>query len=584
LPKRPRCFALRSKATGAGCGINSPPAVLIRFCECKTNQRGLIKMRRIISFLLLLIIYSAITPLRGLSEAKGPEAKKDKYYGGSLVWGVCYKPTIINPIFTTQSVSASLESLIFNSLIRWNAQGEIEPDLAESWGISEDGLVYTFHLRKGIRFHDGVECTAFDVKFTFDKFIDQQLNSPFRASFQLVKEFSTPDRYTFQILLTKASSSFIYRLIKEIVPEHLFEKSDIRNSPFNFHPVGTGPFRFKEWTKDDQIILEYNPDYYEGRPYLDKIIVKTYADSRELWTALMRQEVDLSLFIERQDYEILKNDPAFKTYALPVDGYYAMVYNLDDPILRDKRVRQAIAYGIDRKSLIEGIGSGYGMECFSPFYPGSEGFNPQVKAIEFNPDKAIALLSEAGWQDENKDGVLERNKKDLEIRMLVDERDEVYRKLAMLIRQELQVIGIKLTVLLYNDDSALTEEFLRKNKPQAQLKLLLAGINPDQEEEVWSSQAFGRFNNVWGYKNEQVKRYFVLGKTTTDKRKRKWIYQEIHRFIYEDQPVCFLYFPSWFHAVSSKFENTDEFFSLSMSFYSMKKWYVYQKIDKKERR
>ncbi len=538
-------------------------------------------MLRIIFFLFWAIIYSTLTPLSGFSESKGPQVKSDKYYGGSLVWGVCYKPTIINPFFTTQSVSMSLESLIFNNLIRWNVQGNIEPDLAESWDISEDGLVYTFHLRKGICFHDGVECTAFDVKFTFDKLIDPQLNSPFRVSFQLVKELKAVDKYTFQVVLTKPSPSFIYRLIREIVPKHIFEKSDIKNSPFNFHPIGTGPFRFKEWTKDDQIILEYNPDYYEGRPYLDKIIVKTYPDSRELWVALMRQEVDLSLFLERQDYEVLKKDSAFKNYAFPIDGYYAIVYNLNDPILADKRVRQAIAYAIDRKSLIEGIGFGYGMECSGPFYPGSEGFNPQVRAIEFNPDKAIALLSEAGWEDADKDGVLEKNGQDLEIRMLVDERDEVYRRMAMLIRQEFQVIGIKLRVQLYNDDSVLTEEFLQKNKPQAQLKLLLAGILPDQQEEVWSSKVFGRDYNIWEYKNDEVKRYFVLGKTTNDKKKREWIYQEIHRFIYEDQPVCFLYFPFFFHAVSSKFENTDGLFSSSMPFHSMKKWYLYQAIDQK---
>ncbi len=539
-------------------------------------------MRRIISFLFLAIIYSTITPLRGLSESKGPEVKRDKYYGGSLVWGVCYKPSIINPIFTTQSVSASLESLIFNCLIRLNAQGLIEPDLAQSWDISEDGLVYTFHLRKGIRFHDGVECTAFDVKFTFDKFIDPQLNSPFRSVFQLIKDYKASDKYTFQVILSKPSSFFIYRLIKEIIPEHIFEKSDIRNSSFNFYPLGTGPFRFKEWTKENQITLEYNPDYYEGRPYLDKIKVKTFADSRGLWTALMRQEVDLSLFIERQDYEILKNDPAFTSYAFPMDSYFAIVYNLDDSILADKRVRQAIAYGIDRKNLIKEVGFGYGMECFGPFYPGSEGFNPQVRAVEFNPDKAITLLSEAGWEDANKDGVLEKNRKDLEIKMLVDERDEVYRRLVMLIRQELQSIGIKLTVQLYNDDSALTEEFLRKNKPQAQLKLLLAGIVPDQQEEVWSSKVFGRDYNIWEYKNDEVKRYFVSGKTAKDKKKREWIYQEIHRFIYEDQPVCFLYFPFCFHAVSSKFGSVDKFFNLSMPIHTMKEWYFKQKLSGKK--
>jgi len=536
------------------------------------------RMCKIVLSLFLITFSPAILLLQAASD-------KDKPYGGTLVWGVSYKPTIINPILTTQSVSASLESLIFNALIRWNSNGNIEPDLAQKWDISADGLVYTFYLRKGVRFHDGVECTTRDVKFTFDKFIDPQVDSPFRSFFNLVKEFKVIDSYTFQIVLTKPFPSFIYRLIRYIIPKHLLKDANLQNAPFNFKPIGTGPFRFKEWRKDNQIVLEYNPDYYEGRPYLDKIMVKTYADSRELWTALMRQEVDLALFIEREDYEIIKNDSAFKTYAFPVDGYYSIVYNLDDPILADKRVRQAIAYGIDRKSLIEKIGFGYGLECNGPFYPGSIGFNAQVQAMEFNPDKAIALLSEAGWNDVDRDGILEKEGEKLEIRMLVDKRSDVYRRMAMLLRQQLSEIGIKLMVQLYNDENELTEEFLQQNKSQAQLKLLLAGIAPDQIEADWSSQGAERVANLWVYRNPEVERYFALGKTTQDTKKREWIYQEIHRFIYVDQPVCFLYFPFHFHVVSSKFENVDDFFNLSMPFHTMKEWFINEKFpDKNERR
>ena len=243
-------------------------------------------MRPVIAIILSMMLSAAVL------EAK--EVSQDKpRYGGTLVWGVAYKPTIINPILTTQSVSASLQDLIFNQLIRLNAKGEIEPDLAQSWEISDDGLIYTFHLRKGVKFHDGVECTAEDVKFTFDKIIDPQINSPFRPPFQLVKEFKAIDKYTFEVVLNKPSTPFIYNLIRPIAPKHLLENRDLKNTAFNFQPIGTGPFKFKSWSKDDQIILEYNPDYYEGRPYLDRIIVKTYSDSRQLWSALMRQEVDL---------------------------------------------------------------------------------------------------------------------------------------------------------------------------------------------------------------------------------------------------------------------------------------------------
>lgn len=532
-------------------------------------------MRKIILSVFIILFANIIMLTQSLAKPK-----QSKPYGGTLIWGVCYKPSIINPLFTTQSVSAPLQALIFNELIRWNAKGEIEPDLAERWDISQDGLVYTFYLRRGVKFHDGVECTAEDVKFTFDKIIDPKITSPFCSFFKIVKDFKTPDKYTFQVILNKPSPSFIYRLIRPIAPKHLLENADFKNASFNFHPIGTGPFRFKEWGKDNRLTLEYNLDYYEGRPYLDKIIVETYPDSQALWSGLMRGEVDLSLFIERENYEIIKNDPAFKTYAFPADYYYAIVYNLDDAILADKKIREAIAYGIDRKNLIEKIGFGYGEECNGPFYPDSIGFNPQVEPMEFNPDKALELLAGAGWKDLNRDGILEKDGQDLEIRMLVDERNDTYQQMARLIRQQLQAIGIKLTVQLYNDDSALTEEFLKQNKSQAQLKLLLAGIEPDSVGLNWLSTESERAHNLWRYRNSEVERYFALGKINQEEKKRRWIYQEIHRFIYEDQPVCFLYFPFCFHAVSAKFGNVEKFFNLTMPCYTIREWFIKEDVKK----
>jgi len=502
-------------------------------------------------------------------------SKPSKPYGGTLIWGTRNQPTIINPILTTYSVSASLEELIFNRLVRINSKGEIESGLAKSWDISEDGLVYTFYLREGVKFHDGIECTAFDVKFTYDKIMDPEVNSPFRTSFEQVKDFKAIDKYTFQITLSKPSSSFIYRLIREIAPIHILEKTDLKSCFFNFHPIGTGPFKFKEWTKDNQIILEYNPDYYEGRPYLDKIIVKTYPDSQELWGALMRGEVDYAEFIEKEDYEIAKKDPSFKTYTIPADCYYGLLYNLDDPVLADKKVREAIAYGVDRKSLIERVVGGYGLECSGPFYPDSLGFNPEVKPFEYNPEKSKELLAEVGWQDKDNDGILEKEGENLEIRVLVDARSEIYKRIAMILRQQLQEIGIKIKVVLYNDDNMLTDEkFLRQNEPQAQLKLFLASLDPDQEAEDWNSKEPKRPDKLWTYKNKKVDRLFESGKITYNKEERQQIYQRIHQLIYEDQPACFLYFRFDFHALSRKFENMDKFFTVNMPYYMMKDWHL----------
>ena len=503
-------------------------------------------------------------------------AESSKPYGGTLIWGTRNKPTIISPILSTYSVSVSLEELIFNRLVKINSKGEIEPDLAKSWDISEDGLVYTFSLRKGVKFHDGIECTADDVRFTYDKILDPEVNSPFKSSLELINEFKVIDKFTFQVILKKPSTSFIYRLMREIAPRHILENADLKNCSFNFHPIGTGPFKFKEWTKDNQIILQYNPNYYEGRPYLDRIIVKTFSDSKELWTALMRNEVDFVEFIEREDYEIAKKDPSFKTYTIPADYYYGILYNLNDPILADKKVREAIAYGVDRKSLIERIAGGHGLECNGPFYPESLGFNPEIHPFEYSPEKAKALLDEAEWKDIDNDGILEKDGEELEIRVLVDARSDTYKKIIMVIRQQLQEIGIGIKVVLYNDDNMLTdEEFLKQNIPQAHLKLLLAGVDSAGQVKLeWCFKEAKRVSKLWSCINEEVDRLFELGEVTQSKEERQKIYQNIHQLIYEDQPICFLYFRFDFHAVSSKFENVDNFFNVNMPYYMMKDWYL----------
>ena len=289
----------------------------------------------------------------------------------------------------------------------------------------------------------------------------------------------------------------------------------------------------------------------------------------------MRGEVDFVAFIRKEDYGVVKNDASFKAYAIPADYYYALVYNLNDPILADKKIREAIAYGVDRKSLIGR--TGYGLECQGPFYPNSLGFNPQVKPFEYNPQKSSRLLEEAGWQDKDNDGILEKEGEELELRILVDARSDVYKKIAMVIRQQLQEIGIKIKVILYDDDSQLSQEFLRQRNPQAHLKLLLGGINPDQQAEDWCFKEFKGSDKLWSYKNEEVDKLFELGKITKGKEKRGKIYRKIHQLIYQDQPACFLYFRYDFHVVSSKFENVDNFFNLTMPFYTMKDWHLSDK-------
>lgn len=498
----------------------------------------------------------------------------DPLYGGTLLWGTTNPPTIINPILTQHSVSASLMGLIFDSLVRIDSQGHIVPGLARSWTVSPDGREYTFYLKKGIYFHDGIECTAEDVKFTYEAIANPKNQSPWRTNTELIKKWEVLDRYTIKVTLPESSIPLLNNLVREIAPKHILENQDLASASFNFHPIGTGSFKFKGWDLEtNQIELEANPDYFEGRPYLDQIIVKTYPDNSSLWAALMRHEVDFVKFLNYEDYSVLENDPAYKIYKINSGTYCAIVYNLQDPILSDREIRKAIAYGIDVQKLMS-MTSTDGVISTGPFHPQSQGFNEEVKPLPYNPVKAKITLMHRGWQDLAGDGLLKKSQRPLEIRLLVDARSDYCKRMAMMIRQQLSEIGIKIKILFYKDESVLTQEYFSLYKPQAWLRFF-QGLGNDVNEAVSSwyslSSQFGKLSN---YKNKNVDGLFELARTTQDQRERVRRYQSLHKIIYDEQLACFLFFPARFCAISSRFKNTDAFFCRHMPDYMIKDWYI----------
>jgi len=507
------------------------------------------------------------------AEGKHPENKPHPN-GGTLVWGVSIKPASINPVTTQYSISASLMELIFDPLIRINAQGDMIPGLASAWEVSPDGLVYTFYLRRGVRFHDGVECTAADAEFTYNQIIDPGNNSPVRSRLSAIKEFKALDKYTFAVTLREPMPSILFQLRQEIIPRHILQGKDLRRADFNYHPVGTGAFKFKSWDQEaGRVELAANEDYFEGRPYLDRVIVETYPDSLQLWSALMRHEVDLVDFMNESDYAVIEHDPAFKTYTVPWAMYYAILYNLNDPILSDRDVRRAIAYALDRKGMLAAFASG-GMESVGPFHPSSPGFDSTVKPIEYDPVRARIELMHRGWKEAPADGILRKEGHKLEIRMLVDSRSEFPRRLAAVIRQQLSQLGIQVQILLYQSEDELTADYLAANRPQAWLRSF-QGIGLDPSEAIWTWQSStSEFARLWPYHNVQIDRLLEYCQTASNLGQRMDIYKAIHKLIYEEQPACFLFYPSTIFAVSAKFKNTDDYFSRHMPIYTIKDWYL----------
>ncbi len=544
----------------------------------RSRNSGLTRQWFIFSLVLILLVILVFS----LSFSRTSRPRRDPggiRYGGTLVWGTTNTPTVINPVLTSYSVSSSLMGLIFDPLVRIDGRGRIVPGLAETWEISEDGTEYTFHLRRGVRFHDGTECTAADVKFTYDAMTDPANRSPWRTAPASAGMFDALDRYTLRVKLPHPSFDFLRNLTREIAPRHLLNGRDFAADDFNYHPVGTGPFRLQKWEREtNEIELAANPDYYEGRPYLDKIIVRTFSDNTSLWAALMRGEIDFVKFINKDDYLVVKDTPGFRAYQIPQDTYWAMVYNLKDSELYDVEIRRAIARAINLDELMAAVSSG-GIASSGPLSPHSPGFNPGVERLSYDPIRARMDLMHHGWRDEDGDGILERFGKELELGLLVDYKSEYYKRMALIIRQQLYEIGVRVRIIPYLDEKELTEEFLAEHKPKAWLRFFWGfSDNPFNPLVNWHS-ATSRPFEFWEYKNEAVDKLLESGRMTTDREEQLDISREIHRIIYEEQPACFLFFPVSYHAVSVKFNNTDNFFTPYMPGHTLKDWYFEKSPD-----
>jgi peptide/nickel transport system substrate-binding protein len=210
-------------------------------------------------------------------------------YGGTLVM-VHNDPDLMNPVAAPGWIQ--FQRMSCNGLIDYDAQGNIVPSLTTSWEVSADCLTYTFQLRQDVKWHDGKALTAEDVKFTFEEILDPQISSRFHLAFQAVKDVQAPSPSTVMVTLKEPDPVFLAHLWAGIIPKHIWEKEDFAKSQYNISPVGSGSWKLKEWVRGDHMVFEANPDYFQGRPYLDRIIVKVIPDATVAFAALEKGDVD----------------------------------------------------------------------------------------------------------------------------------------------------------------------------------------------------------------------------------------------------------------------------------------------------
>ena len=461
--------------------------------------------------------------------------------------------SFLNPVLAQDSASSEINAFVFNGLIKYDRdlQGFVG-ELAESWKIKEGPEPeITFFLRKGVRWHDGKAFTAEDVRFTYERIMDEKTNTVRRSSYELVKTAEVLDPYTFRVTYKQPFSPGLESWGMGIIPKHLLEKEDINTTSFNRNPIGTGPFHFVEWVSDEKIVVEANPNYFEGKPNLDRIVYRIIPETALNEMEIMTRGIDYSS-VYPYEYRRMNEVPFLTIYSQPSLGYTYIGYNLKDPLFQDKRVRQALTLAINREEIVQYVLYGLGAVATGPFPNHLWYCNPNVKPLLYDPPKARQILSEAGWKDTNGDGILDRDGKPFKFTLITNSGNDTRRDVGVLVQRQLREIGIDVTFELY-EWSVFLKNFVNAKHFDACVLGWSLSVDPDAYE-IWHSSQIERGFNFISYQNPEVDRLWEEGRKEYDVEKRKRIYWRIHEIIADDQPYTFLYVPLGMAALQKKFQ------------------------------
>lgn len=503
-----------------------------------------------VSVLALALFVSACGPANKPSGDGNPVASDKPVAGGQIVFGMTGNPVTFNPILQTDTPSGQINSRVYNGLVRVNDKMELVPDLAEKWEFSDDGLVWTFTLKKGVKWHDGKPFTSADVKYTYEAIQHPDYLGVRRTDFKPITKIETPDDYTVKLYVDKPYAPLLSRLTMGIIPKHVWETTEIgkmKENPANMNPIGTGAYKFVKWEKDQYIMLEANPDYFGEGPYIQQIIWKFYGDNQVMLAALEKGDIDYMGAIPPDDVERVQAALAdkFEFKQIPQNGYTYIGLKQTDPIFKDKLVRQALMYATNREQIVADVLKGYGdvmnanIPKMSWAYAGD-----QLNQYKFDPEKAKQLLDQAGWKV-GADGIREKDGQKMDVKLLTSTGNKILEAALLIIQQNWKDIGVN-CVVEYIEWSVLCSQYLDVAKFQSYALAWSLGVDPDFYLYFHSSSGVNEegqlvgFNDV-EFSNAALDTLLEQGREEMDQEKRKEIYVKAQKIVNEELPYVFLY-------------------------------------------
>ncbi len=432
----------------------------------------------------------------------------------------------LDPRVGLDASSERIASLIFSSLVRRDESSAIIPDLAERWDIP-DSTTYVFHLRRDVRFHDGRPLTARDVVYTFRSILDRSVETPKLGTYLLVEEIEPVDEYTVRFSLKEPFAPFLWNLTSGaigIVPEGA-------DSAFAQHPIGSGPFVFGHYRQDEEVMLHASPDYYGEKPRIEAVRFKIVPEAIVRALELRKGTVDIALNVLPPDMvEALGEEPELAVINEEGTNYQYLAFNLEDPLFSDLNVRRAIAHAVDRESIIRNLLRNQARRADSVLPPGNWAYFDRVERYDYDPERARALLKDAGHEDLS-----------FTYRTSTDETGLL---VAAILQQQLKDVGINMEIRS-NEFATFFADVLAGNFQMYSLRWIGGNNDPDIFNSIFHSEMVppdGR--NRGRYSNPDIDTWVEFARREVDQVRRKEYYSSVQQTIARDLPYVSLWYPN----------------------------------------
>jgi peptide/nickel transport system substrate-binding protein len=512
-----------------------------------------------IGVLLLSQQQASVLPKLGIAQPT-PEPVRGGDYSEALI-GAFGR---LNPLFDQYNpADRDIDQLLFSGLIRFDDRGNPHPDLADSWGVSQDGTVYNFSIRPNAVWHDGKPVTSDDIIFTVDLMRNENVPVPtdLRDFWKQVTVTKLNDQLI-QFTLPEAFSPFLDYLTFGVLPKHILSDvppEQLAAAPFNLNPVGTGPYRFDHLLVENGqikgVALAAFDKYYGNVPYIDTVTFKYSPDSASALEAYKKQEVMGISQITTPVLEDSFTTPGLNTYTsrLPRLGLvYLNLANSDTPFFKDASIRRALLMGINRQRIVDSLFEGQAILADGPILPGTWAYYDGIEHIDYNPDAAVAALKQAGYTIPASGGnVRSKDGQELAFEMVYPDQ-EPYKAIAEQIQKGWEQLDVKVTLKAVPYDKLLSDYLEPRSYQAALVDLNMTRSNDPDPYPFWHQAQITNGQNYSGWDDRQASEYLEQARVLVDPAERLKRYRNFQVRFTTEMPALPLFYSVYTYAVDSQ--------------------------------